>query len=82
MLSRFETFKLQLMAVGNALFCLNIHSVSSYKERLYKERLVEHENHKERTLVKLGRVKEHPQLTHVFSQWNGVEMASIAVNLG
>ena len=55
-----------------------------------KSSLVEHENHKERTLVKLGRVKEHPQLskyaiwdcTHVFSQWNGVEMASIAVNLG
>ena len=48
-------------------FCANsvlvpLHAVLSYKERLYKERLVEHENHKERTLVKLGRVKEHPQL--------------------
>ena len=41
----------------------NIHAVLSYKERLYKEQLVEHENHKERTLVKLGRVKEHPQLS-------------------
>ena len=40
-----------------------IHAVLSYKERLYKEQLVEHENHKERTLVKLGRVKEHPQLS-------------------
>ena len=65
-------------------------AVLSYKEHLYKERLVAHENHKEQTLVKLGRVKEHPQLskyaiwdcTHVFSQWNGIEMASIAVNLG
>ena len=67
---------------------MSLHAVLSYKERLYKERLVEHENHKERTLVKLGRVKEHSQLskyalwdcTHVFSQWNGVELASIAVN--
>ena len=40
-----------------------LHAVFSYKERLYKERLVEHENHKERTLVKLGRVKEHLQLS-------------------
>ena len=40
-----------------------LHAVLSYKERLYKERLVEHENHKKRTLVKLGRVKEHPQLS-------------------
>ena len=40
-----------------------LHALLSYKERLYKERLVEHENHKERTLVKLGRVKEHPQLS-------------------
>ena len=49
-----------------------LHAVLSYKERLYKERLVEHENDKERTLVKLGRVKEHLQFkqvcTHVFSQ--------------
>ena len=61
-----------------------LHAVLSYKEHLYKERLVEHENDKERTLVKLGRVKEHLQFkqvcTHVFSQWNGVEMAAIAVN--
>ena len=42
---------------------MSLHAVLSYKERLYKERLVEHENHKERTLVKLGRVKEHPQLS-------------------
>ena len=35
-----------------------LHAVLSYKERLYEERLVEHENHEEQTLVKLGRVKE------------------------
>ena len=40
-----------------------LHAVLSYKERFYKERLVEHENHKEWTLVKLGRVKEHSQLS-------------------
>ena len=35
-----------------------VHAVLSYKERLYKEQLVEYENHKERTLVKRGNVKE------------------------
>ena len=35
-----------------------VRAVLSYKEHLYKERLVEYENHKEQTLVKLGRDKE------------------------
>ena len=39
-------------------FNVNLHAFLSYKERLYKELVVEYENHKERTLVKLGRVKE------------------------
>ena len=39
------------------LFALHIRGFS-YKERLYKERLVEYEIHKERTLVKLEKVKE------------------------
>ena len=40
-------------------FLSSIHSVPSYKERSYKERLVEMPKSKERWLVEFGALKEH-----------------------
>ena len=59
-----------LRGCGNNMICNNlvVHAVPSYKEHLYKERLVNSLEYKEQRLVSIQIVKEHDcQVTYTQS---------------